>query len=77
MDILIRMFTGVLFKLPPDTVKLAIDKALDVIEDKITASENKVDDRFILPAIQWLRDQLGIAETPGSQFADPAKPPTP
>ena len=70
MNILISMFSSILSKLPGDVVKKALDKALDVVESSVAKSETKIDDQFVLPAIQWLRQQLGIAETPGSGFED-------
>lgn len=68
--VLINLFTGILTKLPPDTVKIALDKALDAIEDAIAKSSSTLDDQFVLPAIKWLRDQLDIEEEEGSPYAD-------
>lgn len=76
MEILIQIFKGILSKLPPETVKLALDRALDAIEESIAKSSTKIDDNFVLPAIKWLREQLGIVENPGSIFADPLPPTT-
>ena len=70
MSILINIFQSILGKLPSDVVKKALDKALDVVEKAVVKSDTKIDDQFVLPAIQWLRSQLGITETPGNGFED-------
>jgi hypothetical protein len=72
VSILINLFGSILKKLPSDIVKKALDKGLDAIEDAVEKSENKVDDALVLPAIKFLRQQLGIEETPGSGYEDNA-----
>lgn len=62
MQILVTMLTAVLEKLPDDVVKKALDRLLDVIEDAIEKSENKIDDALVLPALQFIREQLGIPD---------------
>lgn len=49
--------------LPVETVKAAVDKALDKIEEKVENSSNKIDDAIILPLIKKaIREPFGIED---------------
>lgn len=45
-----------------DMVKRALDAMFDAIENKVQESENKFDDRLVLPAIALLRRSLTIPD---------------
>jgi hypothetical protein len=46
-----------------ERVKVAVDKALDKIEDAVSKSPNKLDDAIVLPLIKKLvREPFGIAD---------------
>lgn len=57
--------------LPVDIVKSSLDALLDKVESLIEKTDNKWDDRIVLPLIKALRAQLGITEETGSKYADP------
>ena len=48
--------------LTPEVVKGVIDRAFDYVEDKVAASETKIDDYTILPLLQGLRTALSIPD---------------
>lgn len=49
--------------LPVETVKAAVDNALDKIEEKVENSSNKIDDAIILPLIKKaIREPFGIED---------------
>lgn len=56
--------------LPGDIVKTSLDALLDNVENLVGKTENKWDDRIVLPLIKALRAQLGITEEPGSKYED-------
>lgn len=65
---LFKTFVAVLCTmLSPSVVKHALDKAFDLVEDKIQATTNPFDDA-LLPLLTVLRGVLGIPDT--GEFAD-------
>ena len=56
------LVTALLKLLTPDLVKSGLDKLLDVIEDAVEKSPNKVDDAIVLPLCKKLREILNISE---------------
>lgn len=55
MGALLRLLT-------PEVVKIGIDKFLDVVEDAVAKSGNKIDDAIILPLIGNIRTALNIPD---------------
>ena len=54
---------GMIFeKLDSEDVKVWADKGLDMLEDKIAASPNKVDDTVVLPLINLMRVSFSIPD---------------
>lgn len=51
--------------LPEDIVKKGLDDLLDVVEDAVAKSDNKVDDAIVLPLIGVLRKSLDIPDDIG------------
>ena len=62
MQIVTQVITTLLALLPKDKFKSIVDSLLDVIEDKIAASETKVDDAILLPLISKARELLEIPD---------------
>jgi hypothetical protein len=56
------LFDVMIDRLGEEDIKIWIDNGLDILEDKIENSKTKVDDTFILPVINLLRNQLDIPD---------------
>lgn len=56
------IFEQLIGKLDPETIKDIIDGVLDKIENKVIASENKIDDATVLPLIKLLRSVANIED---------------
>jgi len=62
-DKLIMMaVTFFLERLDSEDVKKWIDFGLDLIEDKVKASPNKLDDSLVLPIVRVIRDAVSIPD---------------
>jgi hypothetical protein len=60
---LVKMLvTGLLAALQPEVLKKAVDGLLDIIEDAVAASENKVDDQVVLPMCKLIRTTFNIPD---------------
>lgn len=57
------IFEQLIGKLDPESVKDIIDGILDKLEDKVQASENKIDDATVLPLIKLLRSVASIEDS--------------
>lgn len=57
------IFEQLIGKLDPESVKDIIDGILDKLEDKVEASENKIDDATVLPLIKLLRSVASIEDS--------------
>jgi len=55
VDILLKFCT-------PEVIKPAADAILDIVEDSVAKSENKMDDMLVLPLCRHLRETFNIAE---------------
>ena len=60
--IVIQLFTIILSQLKPETLKEVVDKGLDIIEDKVAQSPNKVDDAIVLPLCKKVREAFNIPD---------------
>lgn len=54
-DKFLRLLVLVLNSLPMEIAKKAADAALDVVEEEVKKTPNKIDDIIVLPLIQILR----------------------
>lgn len=45
-----------------DDMKIWMDHGIDIIEDKVTASESKTDDMIVLPLCKLVREALTIPD---------------
>lgn len=62
-NILVSLIKEFIDNFGADKVKELVDKALDKVESKIEASENKVDDAIVLSAIKkFIREPFGIED---------------
>lgn len=52
----------ILSVLSPEQAKALIDKAFDMVEEKVAASPNKWDDAVALPMLQALRTILNVPD---------------
>lgn len=57
------IFEQLIGKLDPESVKDIIDSILDKLENKVEASENKIDDATVLPIIKLLRSVASIEDS--------------
>ena len=62
MNILTQIITTILSLLPKDKFKEVVDALFDTLEDKIIASETKIDDAVFLPLITKARELLGVPD---------------
>lgn len=62
LKVLTYLLPGLLKLLTPDILKQAVDKMLDVIEDAVSKSENKVDDVLVLPLCELIRNTFAIED---------------
>ena len=62
MQLITQVITTLLALLPKDKFKEIADALLDTIEDKIAASETKLDDAILLPLITKARELLDIPD---------------
>jgi len=51
--------------LTPDMFRGALDAALNYIESKVVNSENKIDDKLVLPLCRVLRNAIDLPDTDG------------
>lgn len=61
-QMLLMLLEYLIKRLDGDQLKEWADVGLDLLEDKIEASDPVWDDKLILPVIQELRDGFGIAD---------------
>ena len=54
------LIQGLFAVLTPEVLKSFVDAGLDAIEDAVAESENKVDDRIVLPMCKLIRNTFGI-----------------
>lgn len=57
--------SGLLSALPEDIIKRGVDALLDVAEDAVADSENKIDDAIVLPLVGVIRSSLDIPDDIG------------
>jgi len=57
-----RLLKIVLRAIPDDLEKKAIDAALDVIENAVADSKNKIDDMVVLPLCKILRRTFDVPD---------------
>ena len=63
LEALIQSFWSVVLSMyGEEEVKEIIDAAIDKVEDKIEASENKIDDWMLMPPIKALREYFDIPD---------------
>lgn len=53
---------GIIRALNPEAIKVGIDAFLDAIENYVAKTENKVDDKIVLPAISALRAAINVPD---------------
>jgi hypothetical protein len=56
------LITALLPFLTTEVIKKGIDAFLDVIEDAVANSENKIDDTIVVPLINKIREALNITD---------------
>ncbi len=61
-SIIIKLFTLVLEQLNSDVLKKVIDTGLDVVEDKVAQTPNKIDDAIVLPLCKKIREAFDIPD---------------
>ena len=61
-QIIINLFGLILAQLKPEILKEVIDKGLDVIEDKVAKTPNKIDDAIVLPLCAKIREAFDIPD---------------
>jgi len=62
VKILTYLLPGLLKILSPETLKKGVDALLDVVENSVEKSENKVDDMIVLPLCKVIRDTFGVED---------------
>jgi len=62
INILTYLLPGLLKILSPETLKKGVDALLDVVENSVEKSENKVDDMIVLPLCKVIRDTFGVED---------------
>ena len=61
-SIVASLLTALLKMLKPETVRYAVDKLLDIIEDAVAKSPNKYDDAVVLPLCVTIRQALNVPD---------------
>lgn len=56
---------GLLRLLTPEVIKKGIDAFLDAIENAVANTDNKIDDKIVLPTIAALRAAIGVPDNDG------------
>ena len=59
---LMQLLNVVMMLLPDNTAKLIIDKILDVIEDAVENTANKIDDAIVLSIVHKIRQELDVPD---------------
>ena len=62
LNVLTYLLPAMLKLLKPEILKKAVDALLDVIENSVEKSENKIDDIIVLPLCKLIRDTFGIED---------------
>lgn len=62
MEIVKQVIGLILSLLSKEDAKELIDTLLDKVEDKIAATENKIDDAVVLPLINKVREILDVPD---------------
>ena len=52
----------VIEKLDEETIKRFLDFGLDLLENAVESSENKIDDQLVLPVCRIIRESLNIED---------------
>ena len=60
--IIIKLFTLILEQLSPDVLKKVVDMGLDIVEDKVAQTPNKIDDAIVLPLCKKIREAFDIPD---------------
>jgi len=60
--LIIKLIGLLLGTLSPDLLRACADKLLDVIEDAVAASPNKIDDAAALPICKMIREAFSIPD---------------
>ena len=73
-DQLLKMLIQGLFAvLTPEVLKTFVDAGLDAVEKAVMCSENKVDDKIVLPLCGLIRNTFDIPDD--DELPDPETPP--
>jgi hypothetical protein len=60
-ELMIKALMSVILKsLSEDSLKEMADKLIDFVEEKVNASENKIDDVLVLPVLKQIRQAFSI-----------------
>lgn len=60
--ILINMLPLLFSMITPDLLKKAVDALIDVVEDAVKNSSNKIDDMVVLPMCRLIRNTFDIPD---------------
>lgn len=60
--ILLNIFGLLISNLPVEVVKRATDAFLDIVEDAVKKTENKIDDSFVLPICALIRKAFDVPD---------------
>jgi len=60
--VLISLLANLLGQIKPELLKSIADKVLDMIEDSVEASKNKIDDAVVLPLCNTIRIAFKIED---------------
>ena len=60
--IIAKLFEILLGLFPPELLKGFVDSLIDLIEDAVAKSENKLDDQVVLPLCDMIRSAFGIPD---------------
>lgn len=61
-ELLLKLVPMLLGLLSPDMLKKGMDALLDVIENSVASSNNKIDDAIVLPLCKLIRDTFNIED---------------
>jgi len=60
--IIAKLFEILLGLFPPELLKGFVDSLIDLIEDAVAKSENKLDDQIVLPLCDMIRSAFDIPD---------------
>lgn len=68
-NLFIKLVSWLIDRLDTETVRRAADALFDVVENRIAESENKIDDKLILPVINLMRKTFHVPDNDESEGA--------